>query len=94
MDLLSDLYLSIRSVRKSPGFATMVICALAIAIGANIAIVSIVNAVMLRPLPFSSAPRLVSVDSVSKQMDMLTSYPDFQGTSRPQCIVPTSGCLS
>ncbi|MGB8132496.1 MAG: ABC transporter permease [Candidatus Angelobacter sp.] len=78
MDLLSDLYLSIRSVRKSPGFATMVICALAIAIGANIAIVSIVNAVMLRPLPFSSAPRLVSVDSVSKQMDMLTSYPDFQ----------------
>jgi putative ABC transport system permease protein len=56
----------------------MVICVLAIAIGANTAIVSIVNAVLLRPLPFPSAHRLVSVDSVSKQMDMLTSYPDFR----------------
>jgi predicted permease len=78
MDLLSDLHLSVRSLRKSPGFATMVVCALGIAIGANTAIVSIVNAVLLRPLPFSSARRLVSVDSVSKQMDTLTSYPDFQ----------------
>lgn len=77
-NLVSDLRLSIRSLRKSPGFSAMVVCALAIAIGANTAIVSVVNAVMLRPLPFSSARRLVSVISVSKQLDTLTSYPDFK----------------
>jgi putative ABC transport system permease protein len=77
-NLLSDLRLSIRSLRNNPGFTVMVVCALAVAIGANTAIVSVVNAVLLRPLPFSSAPRLTSITSVSKQLDTLTSYPNFK----------------
>jgi predicted permease len=59
--LLSDLKLAFRRLRKSPGFAATVLLTLAIGIGANTAVFSVVNSVLLKPLPYPDGDRLVSL---------------------------------
>ncbi len=59
--LLQDVRFSLRTVRKSPGFAVFSVLALALGLGANVAIFSVVDAVLLHALPFRNADRLVEV---------------------------------
>jgi len=58
---IADLRYGFRAVRRSPGFALGTILVLALGIGANTAIFSIVNAALLRPLPYEDASRLMQV---------------------------------
>ncbi len=60
-NLLQELRLGFRLIRKNPGFAAIAILVLGLGIGANTAIFSVVNGVLLRPLPFPEPERLVRI---------------------------------
>jgi putative ABC transport system permease protein len=64
---------------KSPGFATVAIITLALAIGANTAVFSVIDAVLLRPLPYDHPERLIEAQSMNTKTGQVTaiSYPDF-----------------
>jgi putative ABC transport system permease protein len=61
MPLTEDLRFSLRGLRKAPGFTTAAVLALGLGIGANVAIFSLVDAMLLRPLPLADPGRLVQV---------------------------------
>ena len=66
-ELLKDTKHSIRMFVRSPGFTLAAVAALALGIGANTAIFSIVNAVLLKPVPFPEPDRLVVFQQTSPQ---------------------------
>ena len=77
--LFRDFRYAFRSLRRSPAMATAAIATLALGIGANTAIFSVLEGVVLEPLPFPQPDRLVIVALFNRSLGYATylSYPDF-----------------
>ncbi len=97
----NDLKYAFRQLRKSPGFALTVVLVLAMGMGANTIMFSVVHTILLRPLPFHDPDRLVMVWETTPRKGILrgtVSYPNYkdwkeQGTAfeRLAILIPHSG---
>jgi predicted permease len=68
--LMSDFRHSVRLIRRGPGFTTIAVLTLALGVGANAAIFSVVRSVLLRPLPFPEADRIVRLSETRAERNM------------------------
>ena len=103
-DLVKDLVLSLRGLRRAPGFAAAALLTLALGIGAATAIFSVAYGVLLRPLPFREADRLVEVSvdlagtgtaygslSAPEYVDLVRDAPAFAGLAAWRTVDRTLG---
>lgn len=96
-DIVQDLRFGWRMLARSPGFTAVAIIALALGIGANTAIFSVVNAVVLRPLPIHKPGRVVAVHERYTQIGLPSigvSAPDFVDISRLTKVFENTAVLS
>ena len=77
-DLAKDLRYTLRTLRRSPGFSTVATLSFALGIGANVAIFTLINAVMLRTLPVREPHRLVQITRLLDGHPGQVSYPLFE----------------
>jgi putative ABC transport system permease protein len=88
LNFLKDLRYSLRTLRKAPGFSVVAVIVLALGIGANTAIFSVVNSVVLRPLPFPGADRLALIwetdlkDGIKREGPSAPNFLDWKEQSQ------------
>src|SRR5215472_7217957 len=76
-NLVQDIRFALRMLRKNLGFATVAVLVLAVGIGATTAIFSVINAVLLQPLPYPDSDRLVVVEGLAGARHIPLSYPEL-----------------
>ncbi len=81
INIYNDIKYGFRQLRKNPGFTAIAILTLALGLGINTSVFSVINTVLLRPLPFTEPDRLVRISAIRERATFLSeeilSYPDF-----------------
>jgi len=80
MGVLGDVRYALRSLARTPGFVAVALLTIALGIGANTAVFSVVDAVLLRPLPYADSDRLIAIQETDRRSPNQwheVSYPNF-----------------
>src|SRR5437867_521848 len=89
---MNDLRFAFRQLLKNPGFTAVAVLTLALGIGANTAVFSVVNAVLLRPLPYPESDRLVQLSEAGRDWSGgPISYPNFTDWKAQQTVFENVG---
>ena len=73
--VLQDVTFALRQFRRSPGFAVTAVLTLALGVGTTTAIFSLIDGVLLRPLPFPHSDQLVAIDTLEFPPGVAPSFP-------------------
>jgi putative ABC transport system permease protein len=91
--LLSDLRFGLRQLRRNPGFTAVAVLTLALGIGANTAIFSVIDAALLRPLPYEHPEQLVNVSTLHMNGNPMVIAPDFKAWEAQSRVFQSIGAF-